>query len=144
MDEPRLLVGALADGEEAALAAVAGREAVAKPPKPPKPARAPAPEVKYDPYVVPGLDSIFSEPPKQPLEFTEEELREQSKLLEDQLINFKVMGKVVQICPGPVITRYEVELAPGVKVSRIATLADDLALALRAKSIRILAPIPGK
>ncbi|MBW8889291.1 MAG: DNA translocase FtsK [Fibrobacteres bacterium] len=108
------------------------------------PAKPPKPEVKYDPYRVPTFDEIFSDPPKQPLEFTEEELREQSKLLEDQLINFKVMGKVVQICPGPVITRYEVELAPGVKVSRISTLADDLALALRAKSIRILAPIPGK
>ncbi|MEO6098678.1 MAG: DNA translocase FtsK [Fibrobacteria bacterium] len=104
----------------------------------------PKPEVKYDPYRVPSHDEIFAEPPKQPLEFTEEELREQSKLLEDQLINFKVMGKVTQICPGPVITRYEVELAPGVKVSRISTLSDDLALALRAKSIRILAPIPGK
>ncbi|MEO7426603.1 MAG: DNA translocase FtsK [Fibrobacteria bacterium] len=102
------------------------------------------PEVKYDPYRVPSHDEIFAEPPKQPLEFTEEELREQSKVLEDQLINFKVMGKVTQICPGPVITRYEVELAPGVKVSRISTLADDLALALKAKSIRILAPIPGK
>jgi S-DNA-T family DNA segregation ATPase FtsK/SpoIIIE len=106
--------------------------------------RPPKPEVKYDPYRVPSHDEIFAEPPKQPLEFTEEELREQSKLLEDQLINFKVMGKVTQICPGPVITRYEVELAPGVKVSRISTLSDDLALALRAKSIRILAPIPGK
>ncbi len=104
----------------------------------------PKPEVVYDKYKVPSVDDIFPEPPKQPLEFTEEELREQSKLLEDQLINFKVMGKVTQICPGPVITRYEVELAPGVKVSRISTLADDLALALRAKSIRILAPIPGK
>ncbi len=104
----------------------------------------PKPIIKYDTYRIPTIDEIFPEPPKQPLEFTEEELREQSKLLEDQLINFKVMGKVTQICPGPVITRYEVELAPGVKVSRISTLADDLALALRAKSIRILAPIPGK
>lgn len=108
------------------------------------PAPAPKPEVKYDPYRVPDLNAIFPDPPKQPLEFTEEELREQSKMLEAQLINFKVMGKVTQICPGPVITRYEVELAPGVKVNRIAGLADDLALALRAKSIRILAPIPGK
>jgi DNA segregation ATPase FtsK/SpoIIIE, S-DNA-T family len=122
----------------AARSAAAGRRTKAAAPKPPKP------EVIYDPYRVPGLDEIFADPPKQPLEFTEEELREQSKLLEDQLINFKVMGKVTQICPGPVITRYEVELAPGVKVSRIATLADDLALALKAKSIRILAPIPGK
>lgn len=121
--------------EVAAVSAVVDEGAREKPPKP---------EVKYDTYRVPTYDEIFSDPPKQPLEFTEEELREQSKLLEDQLINFKVMGKVVQICPGPVITRYEVELAPGVKVSRISTLADDLALALRAKSIRILAPIPGK
>jgi S-DNA-T family DNA segregation ATPase FtsK/SpoIIIE len=123
------------DGESAG-----GADGAAAEPRP----RPPKPEVKYDPYRVPSLDEIFADPPKQPLEFTEEELREQSKLLEDQLINFKVMGKVTQICPGPVITRYEVELAPGVKVSRIATLADDLALALRAKSIRILAPIPGK
>ncbi|MDB5048636.1 MAG: FtsK/SpoIIIE family protein [Fibrobacteres bacterium] len=121
--------------------AVEGVRPVVKAPVIPKP---PKPEVKYDPYRVPSHDEVFAEPPKQPLEFTEEELREQSKVLEDQLINFKVMGKVTQICPGPVITRYEVELAPGVKVSRISTLADDLALALKAKSIRILAPIPGK
>ena len=121
-------------------AALAARPAPKAPPIP----KPPKPEVKYDVYRVPSHDEVFAEPPKQPLEFTEEELREQSKVLEDQLINFKVMGKVTQICPGPVITRYEVELAPGVKVSRISTLADDLALALRAKSIRILAPIPGK
>ncbi len=137
--------GEAADAEED-ISPILARSVPAAPsaPRPPKPAPPPAPVVKYDPYRVPGIDEIFSEPPKQPLEFTEEELREQSKLLEDQLINFKVMGKVTQICPGPVITRYEVELAPGVKVSRISTLADDLALALRAKSIRILAPIPGK
>ena len=105
---------------------------------------APAPSVKYDPYALPELDAIFPEPPQQPLEFTEEELHEQSKLLEDQLNNFKVRGKVSGIHPGPVITRYEVELAPGEKVNRISSLSDDLALALRAKSIRILAPIPGK
>jgi len=100
--------------------------------------------VKYDVYHLPSLDDIFPDPPQQPLEFTEEELHEQSKLLEDQLNNFKVRGKVSGIHPGPVITRYEVELAPGEKVNRISNLADDLALALRAKSIRILAPIPGK
>ncbi len=103
-----------------------------------------APTVKYDPYRLPNLDDIFPDPPVQALEFTEEELHEQSKLLEDQLNNFKVRGKVNGIHPGPVITRYEVELAPGEKVNRISNLADDLALALRAKSIRILAPIPGK
>ncbi len=103
-----------------------------------------APTVKYDVYQLPEVDAIFPDSPQQALEFTEEELHEQSKLLEDQLNNFKVRGKVSGIHPGPVITRYEVELAPGEKVNRINNLADDLALALRAKSIRILAPIPGK
>ncbi len=102
------------------------------------------PQVKYDKYMVPSLNTMFKDPPVQAVEFTEDELREQSKMLEAQLLNFKVMGKVMQICPGPVITRYELELAPGVKVNRISSLADDLALALKAKSIRILAPIPGK
>jgi len=102
------------------------------------------PRIRYDAYERPDLDAIFPEPPHQPLEFTEEELLEQKQLLEAQLNNFKVRGTVTGIHPGPVITRYEVELAPGEKVNRISGLADDLALALRAKSIRILAPIPGK
>src|SRR5690606_15705819 len=100
--------------------------------------------VVYDAYELPDLDKIFPTPPAQALEFTEEELLEQKTLLEAQLNNFKVRGKVTGIHPGPVITRYEVELAPGEKVNRISSLSDDLALALRAKSIRILAPIPGK
>jgi S-DNA-T family DNA segregation ATPase FtsK/SpoIIIE len=100
--------------------------------------------IVYDEYRLPELDAIFPTPPEQPLEFTEEELLEQKQLLEAQLNNFKVRGKVTGIHPGPVITRYEVELAPGEKVNRISGLSDDLALALRAKSIRILAPIPGK
>lgn len=53
-------------------------------------------------------------------------------------------AKVVEVLPGPVITMYELEPAPGVKINRITTLADDLALALMAPSIRILAPVPGK
>jgi S-DNA-T family DNA segregation ATPase FtsK/SpoIIIE len=100
--------------------------------------------IVYDDYQLPDLDGIFPTPPVQALEFTEAELLEQKQLLEAQLNNFKVRGKVTGIHPGPVITRYEVELAPGEKVNRISGLADDLALALRAKSIRILAPIPGK
>jgi S-DNA-T family DNA segregation ATPase FtsK/SpoIIIE len=55
-----------------------------------------------------------------------------------------VLGRVVKVHPGPVITMYEFEPAPGVKVSRIVNLSDDLALALRAISVRIVAPIPGK
>jgi S-DNA-T family DNA segregation ATPase FtsK/SpoIIIE len=60
------------------------------------------------------------------------------------LLSFGIEGKVTEIHPGPVITMYEFEPAPGVKVSRIVNLSDDLALALKAASIRIVAPLPGK
>ncbi len=71
-------------------------------------------------------------------------LRMQSKLLEKKLEDFGVQGKVVTILPGPVITTFEYEPAPGIKISKIVGLTDDLALALRSISIRIVAPIPGK
>ncbi len=67
-----------------------------------------------------------------------------SRILEKKLLDYGVEGKVVEVRPGPVITVYEFEPAPGVKVSRIVNLADDLALALSALSVRIVAPIPGK
>jgi DNA segregation ATPase FtsK/SpoIIIE, S-DNA-T family len=67
-----------------------------------------------------------------------------SRILEKKLLDYGVEGRVVEVRPGPVITVYEFEPAPGVKVSRIANLADDLALAMSAISIRIVAPIPGK
>ncbi|MGQ9646928.1 MAG: DNA translocase FtsK [Thermodesulfobacteriota bacterium] len=67
-----------------------------------------------------------------------------SRILEKKLLDYGVEGRVVEVRPGPVITVYEFEPAPGVKVSKIANLADDLALALSALSIRIVAPIPGK
>jgi S-DNA-T family DNA segregation ATPase FtsK/SpoIIIE len=75
---------------------------------------------------------------------SEENLRMQSRLLEKKLEDFGVNGKVVAVTPGPVITTFEYEPAPGVKINRIVNLTDDLALALRAISIRIVAPIPGK
>jgi S-DNA-T family DNA segregation ATPase FtsK/SpoIIIE len=58
--------------------------------------------------------------------------------------DFGVSGKVVEVCPGPVITTFEYEPAPGIKINKVVSLADDLALSLRAISIRIVAPIPGK
>ena len=67
-----------------------------------------------------------------------------SRILEKKLMDYGVEGRVVEVRPGPVITVYEFEPAPGVKVSKIVNLADDLALALSATSIRIVAPIPGK
>ena len=74
----------------------------------------------------------------------EANLSMQSKLLEKKLEDFSVKGKVVEVSPGPVITTFEYEPAPGVKINKIVNLSDDLALALRATSIRIVAPIPGK
>ena len=74
----------------------------------------------------------------------DENLRMQSKLLEKKLEDFGVRGHVVAISPGPVVTTFEYEPAAGVKINKIVGLTDDLALALRATSIRIVAPIPGK
>jgi S-DNA-T family DNA segregation ATPase FtsK/SpoIIIE len=74
----------------------------------------------------------------------DENLRMQSQLLEKKLDDFGVQGRVVEVAPGPVITTFEYEPAPGVKINKIANLTDDLALAMRAISIRIVAPIPGK
>ena len=73
-----------------------------------------------------------------------DELLASAKTLEKALRDFGVKGKVTQVQPGPLITRFEVEPAPGQKVAPIANLSDDLALALKAKTIRIVAPIPGK
>jgi len=71
-------------------------------------------------------------------------LIEQSEVLVQKLASFKIEGRVVEVHPGPVVTMFEFEPAPGVKVSQIANRNDDLAMALRAQSIRIVAPIPGK
>lgn len=71
-------------------------------------------------------------------------LREQSHLLEQKLADFGVQGNVTAVLPGPVITRFEFAPAPGVKINKIVNLSDDLALALKAMSVRIIAPIPGK
>lgn len=72
------------------------------------------------------------------------EILNKAKLLEDTLNNFGVDAKVVQISKGPTITRYEIQPSPGVKVSKIVNLTDDIALNLAAQNIRIEAPIPGK
>ncbi|MGH7896428.1 MAG: DNA translocase FtsK 4TM domain-containing protein, partial [Candidatus Binatia bacterium] len=74
----------------------------------------------------------------------EQSLIASSRILESKLADFGVAGKVTAVRPGPVINTFEFEPAPGVKVNRIVTLADDLSMALRAMSVRILAPIPGK
>jgi S-DNA-T family DNA segregation ATPase FtsK/SpoIIIE len=75
--------------------------------------------------------------------FDEEKLRKNAELLVKTLADYKITCKVEEILPGPVVTTYEVSPVAGTKVSKVAALADDLALAL-AKKVRIVAPIPGK
>jgi S-DNA-T family DNA segregation ATPase FtsK/SpoIIIE len=93
-------------------------------------------------YQVPS--SMFLDAPQRSgVRVDEEALRKSSQILETKLADFAIQGKVTAVRPGPVITTFEIEPAPGVKVNRIVTLADDLAMALRAVGVRILAPVPG-
>ena len=94
-------------------------------------------------YELPPVD-LLNDPPRTDLSQREEELKNNADVLEKTLKNFGILAKISQIHPGPVITRYELELAPGIKVSSVTSLSNDLALTLRAQSIRILAPVPGK
>jgi len=95
-----------------------------------------------DEYELPPVG--FLDPPVEGVRVDEDALIASSRILQSKLADFGVAGKVVAVRPGPVITTFEFEPAPGVKVNRIVTLADDLSMALRAMSVRILAPIPGK
>jgi len=123
-------------------------EIKAKPAKPIK-AAPPAKQEVFDfmrsgkGYQVPPF-SFLNDPEDAPVSSDDKNLRMQSQLLEKKLDDFGVHGKVVAVSPGPVITTYEYEPAAGVKINKIVNLSDDLSLALRAISIRIVAPIPGK
>ncbi len=94
-------------------------------------------------YEIPSTQ-LLDEVPASQSDVSKEALLENAKLLENALGNFDVACQVVEVSPGPVVTRYEVEPAPGVKVNRIAALSDDLARVMSAKGIRIQAPVPGK
>ncbi len=94
-------------------------------------------------YQLPSLD-LLQPPPPARLETQSDLLAHNSRLLEEKLANFGVQGQVVEVAPGPVVTMYEFKPAPGVKISKVAGLSDDLAMNLKAMSVRIVAPIPGK
>ena len=95
-------------------------------------------------YQIPSVNLLHDPLPVEDSDKMKEEILISTSILERKLADFGVEGKVVQVLPGPVITLYEFEPAPGIKVSRILSLSDDLALAMRALSLRILAPVPGK
>ena len=98
---------------------------------------------EHQKFEIPPL-SFLSNSPQITNQYDRKTLIDNAKLLEQKLADFGVESRVSQVKPGPVITLYEVEPGPGVKVNRIVNLADDLQLALSALSVRIIAPIPGK
>ncbi len=94
-------------------------------------------------YKLPPL-SILTTPPKKSKNINENEIDKKISDLLEKLKRFKIEGDVVRTYSGPVVTTFEFKPAPHIKVSKILTLQDDLAMALRAKTIRIQAPVPGK
>ncbi|RTZ99085.1 MAG: DNA translocase FtsK, partial [Deltaproteobacteria bacterium] len=119
-------------------------------PKPPPVKKPPVPKQQVFDFMKSGEGfqlppvNFLDDPPPANSHANEENLQVQSQLLEKKLIDFGVGGQVSTVMPGPVITTFEYKPAAGVKISKIVNLADDLSLALRAMSIRIVGPIPGK
>ncbi|OCQ23047.1 cell division protein FtsK [Pseudoalteromonas luteoviolacea] len=119
----------------------------------PKPAYQPPPSAKEqfealleaeppaDP--LPSLD-LLDRPDKAKNPITKEELETVSRLVEAKLLDFNIQAAVVGVYPGPVVTRFELDLAPGIKVAKITGLAKDLARSLSAVSVRVVEVIPGK
>jgi len=105
--------------------------------------RRPEPARTRSTFVLPPLD-LLDDPPADRAPVSRDEILAHSRILERKLADFGVNGRVTQVHPGPVITMYEYEPAAGIKVNRIVGLQDDLALALSATSVRVVAPIPGK
>jgi S-DNA-T family DNA segregation ATPase FtsK/SpoIIIE len=97
---------------------------------------------KVGPYRLPDINLVGLPASSRPKKGAK--IVDQSRKLEETLANFGIQVKVIDVHYGPVITRYDLQPAPGVKVSRVVNLADDLALALAARGLRLEAPIPGK
>lgn len=96
-----------------------------------------------DEYQLPSIQLLEKSEQTRP-EVAREEIIYNSQLLEKTLSDFNISAKVVEVNYGPTITCYEIEPAPGIKISRIENLANDITRALKAESVRIVAPIPGK
>lgn len=95
-------------------------------------------------YHLPDPQDLLDPPPASTTQQTDHILESASKTLTNTLHNFGIVGKITEVHPGPVISMYEFEPGPGIKVARIVSLAHELAMALKAGSVRIVAPLPGK
>jgi S-DNA-T family DNA segregation ATPase FtsK/SpoIIIE len=93
-------------------------------------------------YVLPPI--LLLDPLKRHKLDSDEHIMEKANVLKETLLQFKISAEVVGMEKGPSVTMYELELAPGTKVGKISNLSDDIAIALKAPSIRVVAPIPGK
>ncbi len=93
-------------------------------------------------YSLPPLELM--DPPEPPQVEDRGHLERQAKILEQTLAEFKIEGRVVHIERGPRVTMYELSLAPGIRLSKVTSLSDNIAMQLKAESVRIIAPIPGK
>ncbi len=93
---------------------------------------------------LPAISLLDPPPPPTNRGFSQEQLQSMSRLLELKLRDFNIEAEVVAVIPGPVVTRFEIQPAPGIKVSRITNLAKDLARSLAVVSVRVVEVIPGK
>ncbi len=93
-------------------------------------------------FIPPGLDLLSEQNEK--ADVNDQELSMNAKILKEKLETFNIEIDKLNVTPGPVVTQYEFVPAPGIKVSKIENLADDIAMALKARGIRIIAPLPGK
>ncbi len=119
-----------------------------KAPKPQAPLQETKPhsqeELQIGDYRLPSIEELLELPPPLAERQIKDDLASSARVLEETLGDFGISVKVTDVERGPVITRYELEPAPGVKVNRIVSLGDDIALVMKAQSVRIIAPIPGK
>ena len=126
------------------------REPRIEPPKPPVEAREPPMEAREAPVEpasgersLPSL-SLLDEPQRSGHAMSESALQEMSRQVELKLADFGVAAEVTEVLPGPVVTRFELQLAPGIKVSKVTALSKDLARSLSTVSVRVVEVIPGK
>ncbi len=95
-------------------------------------------------YQIPMIDSILEKTVEEDVEINDLELKAYARQLKEKLSLFDIAIENIEVFPGPVVTMYEITPAPGVKISKIVSLENDIAMALAARGIRIIAPIPGK
>ena len=148
--EPEIAVDPAADEDEEPIAAPLPkkRAAVDVMPKAPSQARPRSRQTALDlgpggQHVLPPIDLLTEPPPQRHATVNEEALQQNARMLETVLEDYGVKGQIVKVRPGPVVTLYELEPAPGIKASRIIGLSDDIARSMSAVSVRV-AVVPGR